>query len=215
MKINYKMTYRVLESKIFPITVFKTQVPDNNLIKEVLADKISLNSQYLKIPENWVTDRVKTSFESEPIGKELLKQGSEYQKLLTEKYNTCFNNIFKTEYQLSIEDIWYNYYDKGEYQEEHDHLGTSFNPIHFSCIHFLSFDENQHKVPQFRDPISQIRGLSVEIGENKCDEIYEPKIKEGDLLMFPCYLKHRVPAGKPTKYPRITISFNIRLLSYD
>jgi hypothetical protein len=66
------MTYRVLESKIFPITVFKTQVPDNNLIKEVLADKISLNSQYLKIPENWVTDRVKTSFESEPIGKELL-----------------------------------------------------------------------------------------------------------------------------------------------
>jgi hypothetical protein len=35
------------------------------------------------------------------------------------------------------------------------------------------------------------------------------------LLMFPSYLKHRVPAGKPTEYPRITISFNIKMLKYD
>ena len=209
------MTYDVLESKIFPVTVFKTQVPDNNLIKESLVDKISYNAKYLTIPEHWTTDRVKTSYESEPEGMELLEKDSEYQKLLVEKYNTCFNNIFKIDYQISIGNIWYNYYDNGEYQEEHDHIGTLFNPAHFSCIHFLSFDPDQHKCPQFRDPICQIRNFSLEIGQNRCDEIYEPQIKEGDFLMFPSYLKHRVPAGKPTKYPRITLSFNIAVLLYD
>lgn len=206
---------QVLESKLFSVTIFKTQVPDNDYLKSELVPKITHNSQYLEIPEDWTTDRVKTSYLKEPEGLELLNNGSEYQSLLFEKYNICFSNIFDKQYEMMIGEIWYNFYSNGEYQEEHDHLGDAFSPSHFSCIHFLSFDPEQHKLPQFRDPISQLRVLSLELDRNNCGEIYEPNIKEGDLLMFPSYLKHRVPAGKPTEYPRITISFNIKMLKYD
>ena len=56
--------------------------------------------------------------------------------------------------------------------------------------------------------------LSLEFDSNKCGEVYVPDVEEGDLLMFPCYLQHCVPPGKKTNYPRITISFNIRVTQY-
>ena len=116
--------------------------------------------------------------------------------------------------EVDIKKIWYNIYLNGEYQEEHDHLGGIFNQAHFSFIHFLCFDERDHKPPEFRDPLSQLRNLSLELDSNKWGEVYVPKVREGDLLMFPSYLQHSVPAGNKTSYPRITLSFNISVTRY-
>jgi len=200
--------------KVFPVSVYKVKVPNNQTIKSVLSSKIVDNSKYLEIPENWATNKVKTSFAGEPEGKEFLSTDSEYENLLLQQYSICMDKIFDKEYEISIPRIWYNVYTDGEYQEEHDHLTGPFTLTHFSCIHFLSFDFEKHKPPEFRDPLSQLRNLSVEFDSNNCGEVYVPQVEEGDLLMFPSYLKHWVPVSQKTDYPRITLSFNIKVLKY-
>ena len=197
--------------ELFPVTVFKSKIVNNDFLKEVLCEPILESSEDLVIPEDWTTDRIKTSFAGEPVGKELLEN---YKPLLEKYYIECISEFFDKEFYFVIDKIWYNIYTDGEYQEVHDHLGTSLNPTHFSLIHFLSFNKGEHKPPEFHDPISQLRMLSLEFDSNKCGEVHVPDIEEGDLLMFPCYLRHCVPPGKKTSYPRITISFNIRVTQY-
>ena len=197
--------------ELFPVTVFKSKIVNNDFLKEVLCKPILESSEDLVIPEDWTTDKIKTSFAGEPIGKEVLEN---YKPLLEKYYIECISEFFDKEFYFIIDKIWYNIYTDGEYQEVHDHLGTSLNPTHFSLIHFLSFNKGEHKPPEFHDPISQLRMLSLEFDSNKCGEVHVPDIEEGDLLMFPCYLRHCVPPGKKTSYPRITISFNIRVTQY-
>ena len=64
--------------------------------------------------------------------------------------------------------------------------------------------------------MAQIRNLGIELDRNDYDEVWEPNIYEGDLLMFPSWLIHSVRPGPPTPdYPRITIAFNFRVLEYE
>lgn len=199
---------------LFPITIFKTKVDNNNQIKNLLSSNIIRNSHHLDIPDGWITNKIKTSFKNEPKGMELFYKDAQYLKILSEKYTTCVNKIFDKEFLIDIKRIWYNVYTNGEYQEEHDHLSGPFNQSHFSCIHFLSFNSEEHHSPVFCDPLSQLRNLSLEFESNDYRKKYIPKIEEGDLLMFPSYLNHFVPPCKKTNYPRITISFNIEVLKY-
>lgn len=204
----------VTRIEIFPITIFKSRIKDNIELKNLLSSKMLISSNYLSIPKEWSSNKIKTSFDGEPKGLELFSEDSPYLKMVTRRYTDCMQHIFDQDFSFSINKIWYNVYTDGEYQEEHDHIGNPFNQSHFSCIHFLSFDKDHHSPPEFKDPLSQLRNLSVEFESNRCGEIYVPKVEEGDLLMFPSYLVHRVLPCKKTDYPRITISFNIKVLSY-
>lgn len=206
------MTKRSIE--IFPITIFKVNLKNNKSLKKVLSPKIIHNSSLLTIPEDWTTNNIKTSFDREPEGFEILQKNSPYRDLLVREYKSELEKVFDKEFNFSVKNIWYNYYSDGEYQEDHDHLGNPFHQSHFSLIHFLSYDKEQHTPPEFRDPLSQLRCLSLELDSNKCGEVYVPDIQEGDLLMFPSYLIHRVLPCKKTDYPRITISFNIVMTKY-
>jgi len=194
--------------ELFPVTIFKTEIEDNDLLKDILVSKILEESESTLIPEDWTTTKLKTSFSDES---EIIEK---YRDLLEKEYIECMRDIFDKEFNVKIQNIWFNVYTDGEYQECHDHIGTLLRPSHFSFIHFLSFDKDNHKPPEFRDPLGQIRNLSLELDRNRCGEVYVPDVKEGDLLMFPSYLQHCVPAWKKTDYPRITISFNVKVLQY-
>ena len=39
---------------------------------------------------------------------------------------------------------------------------------------------------------------------------YTPKVEEGDMIIFPSYLNHTVPAGKYKSY-RVTIAINLNI----
>jgi len=192
--------------ELFPVTVFKGQVSDNEILKNLLVSEILNESKDLEIPEDWTTHKVKTSFST---GSNILNHTE-----LTSQYVDCMRDVFDKDFDVSINKIWYNVYTDGEYQEVHDHLGSLFEPSHFSFIHFLCFDKGNHRPPEFRDPLSQLRTTSLELERNNCGEVYVPDVKEGDLIMFPSYLQHCVPPGKKTEYPRITISFNVKVESY-
>lgn len=200
--------------EIFPITIFKSKIKDNLELKHLLSSKILISSNYLSVPEDWSSNKIKTSFNGEPEGFEIFSDDSPYLRMLNQRYTDCMQNIFDRSFSFTINRLWYNVYTDGEYQEEHDHIGNLSNPTHFSCIHFLSFNKEQHSPPEFKDPLAQLRNLSVEFESNNYGEFYVPKVEEGDLLMFPSYLIHRVLPCKKTDYPRITISFNIKVLAY-
>jgi hypothetical protein len=197
--------------ELFPVTIFKTKAGDNDILKKTLVEDILKNADSLIIPEDWTTNKLITSFSGEPVGREVIKKNRE---LLDKTYLNCAKDIFDKEIEIKFNSMWYNVYRDGEYQEEHDHLGSIFRPSHFSFIHLLCFDKKNHQPPEFRDPLSQLRHLSLELDSNHCGEFHRADVEEGDVLMFPSYLHHSVPVGKKTEYPRITISFNCVVNKY-
>jgi len=202
--------------QIFPITYYHLSITDNDTLKELLVNKIVEDAKNLEIPEGWLTNKLMTSFDGEPRGKEIFfGEDDTYQKVLEKIYGACVNAVFDAPYKIDIDEIWYNVYMDGEWQEVHDHVGGPYGS-HYSCIHFLSFNPEIHEPVEFRDPLGQLRNLSVELDRNNYSHIWNPHIKEGDFIMFPSYLSHCVKPGKPTPdYPRITIAFNFRVLDYQ
>ena len=202
-----------LAYNIFPVTVYKTRIEDNDFLKEKIVSSVEKALPELDSPEDWATDNLKTSFEGEPKGKEVLV--GKNNVLLKEKYSNAISEIFDREITWEIvDDIWYNYYEKGSYQELHEHIADPFQKIHFSCIHYLSYDKDVHTPTEFHDPISAIRAHSLTLDKDFVGDFFIPQVEEGDLIMFPAYLQHRVLPQKVSDIPRITLSFNFRLLRY-
>ena len=113
-----------------------------------MLSEIMEASEHLGVPSGWNTNKLKTSFEGEPEGMEVI---SKYRSYLETEYEKCLDEFFDKEYRVRLVDdnIWYNVYTDGEYQELHDHIGEALNPFHWSCIHFLSFNKGEHNPPEF------------------------------------------------------------------
>ena len=198
---------------IFPITIYKTEISNNDYLKNLMLSEILEASEHLSPPVNWFTNNLKTSFEGEPEGMEVIDK---YRSTLESSYSRCLDEFFDKGFRVRLVDdmIWYNVYTDGEYQELHDHIPQGMNPFHWSCIHFLSYDKTIHNPPEFRDPIAQIRQFGVPMERDRVNEYYAPRVEEGSFLMFPTYLQHRVSSCIKSDYPRVTLSFNLRVLEY-
>jgi len=207
----------VVDHDIFPVRYYQVSMPGNDELKDLFVDKIVEDSKELINPKGWWTDKLRTSFDGEPKGKEIFfGEDDTLQNVLTAKYSKLIGGVFDARYRIKIDEIWYNVYMNGEWQEEHHHIGGGLHNPHFSCIHFLSFDRENHQPVVFRDPLRQLRNLSLELDRNKYDDHWIPDVAEGDLLMFPSYLSHEVKPGKPTPdYPRVSIAFNFKVLYYN
>jgi hypothetical protein len=150
-------------------------------------------------PQTWETDRVHSSFVTRPKDAVIKSMPAPYEKLISDYVRA---EKFRVH-------VWHNVYWKHEeYQERHHHI-----PFHISLIHFLAFDRTEHKPPVFYDPAEQIKAYTVHDAIPK--DVYDDKVvidvDEGDILIFPSYLEHRVPTGK-YKNPRVTVSMNVSLL---
>jgi len=94
--------------ELFPVTVFKGQVSNNEILKNLLVSEILNESKDLEIPEDWTTHKVKTSFST---GSNILNHTE-----LTSQYVDCMRDVFDKDFDVSINKIWYNVYTDGEYQ---------------------------------------------------------------------------------------------------
>lgn len=194
---------------IFPLTIYQSEVNDNNYLKKLFLPTIEESLPDLIIPKDWTTDNLKTSYGDQD---EVLT-GKNFS-LLEKYYDQTIREFFDREVEWEFVGIWYNYYQEGSYQESHDHLGSAINPIHFSCIHYLSFDPEVHTSTEFIDPISALRCHTITLDRDFIGDSYCPPVGEGDIIMFPSYLQHRVLPQKISDIPRVTISFNFRVLKY-
>lgn len=201
--------------ELFPISIFHSSVEDNQKLKNLIVPYIeSRKNTVERPPDGWLTTHLITSFNDEKINS-VFFDDSEISQEMRKQYMNVMKTFFDKNWETDIDSMWFNYYENGEYQEGHTHMGDFKNPLHFACVHFLSFDPKVHSPLTFTDPISRLRSTSVEFDSSKYGEKCELKSKEGDFVMFPCYLEHEVKSGPPTPgNPRITISFNVRVLNY-
>ena len=93
---------------------------------------------------------------------------------------------------VEIENIWANIYRKGDFTQSHDH-----DPSRYSFVYFLKSKPNY----------SPLLFESIDL-KNKKKKWKALKPIEGRLVIFPGFLKHRVPVHIHDE-TRITISGNL------
>ena len=201
--------------QIFSVSYYQGQVENNDRLKGQLLPLINLKKNKVQVPEGWSTTKIITSINSDKAN-EFLYDNEE----LSKQYLNVIESFCDDDYIIEIDEIWFNYYIDGEYQEQHNHIDSAqdqrkridkLTPT-FSCVHFLCYDKEVHNPLTFRDPMYMTRSHSFEFASHEHEDIHSPNISEGDMIMFPSYLEHEVKAGKPTpNNPRITISFNLKL----
>ena len=194
--------------QIFPVSYYQGQVENNDRLKQQLLPQINFKKNKVKVPEGWTTTKIITSIENDKAN-DFLYNSEE----LSNQYINVIESFCDDDYTIGVSDLWYNYFHNEEYHELHDHVSESIDKkCQFACVHYLCYDKKVHKPVYFLDPIHLLRKHSVEFDSHDYTEEFWPDINEGDLIMFPSYLLHRVERSKPTpNNPRITISFNIEL----
>ena len=193
---------------VFGIPIYRYHL-DPTEIKRVALEKINQYKSYPinETPSGWDCD-VRTDFNMgwnncdmyAPYYKDIMKQFSDDVGLRNAKAN--------------IYEIWLNFYNKGQNQEEHDHI-----PGFFSACHYIKYDPEIHSPTRWRSPLIgkflyQYSDLMSEEDidpEKKHPEYFQPDLKEGDIIIFPCWLRHSVKAQK-TNDLRITMAFNINTI---
>lgn len=201
---------------LFPVSIYRYQHTDDGekeYIRNFILEDIIEESSRCSVPEDWATDNLKTSF---PGGGSIIDKHGEFfyaifRKFLKEMFEGVLFDLHG--------DIWFNYYEKGSYQELHEHLSEIETRAQYSCIYFLSYDDEVHTSVEFHDPISLLRkhscSRSFEFKMGEVGEWFVPKVSEGTFLVFPTYLQHRVLPQKVSDKPRITISFNISIDEFE
>ena len=198
---------------LFPIHIFQNNIRENPILQDEIFKMIEdVNAKgILRIPIGWTTDKLSTSFHYNTLNEQL------FNDRVMSEYVRYVKKFFDKPVEFDFENVWFNRYERGEWQEEHAHTGEHVFqfPSSFSCIHFLKFDPEVHQPPVFTDPYEEIRFSSFEMDSNRYTNRYSPNVREGDILMFPSYLRHYVPKGIDTPgNPRISIAFNIKVTKY-
>jgi hypothetical protein len=189
------------ERGLFAVPISRVWVAETEALKRQFLPEMlrRYHAGLYDKPALWETDRVHTSFEA--------AKGDQIISVLPPAYQNLVRR-FVTAERVQVQ-LWHSVYWTGqEYQERHHHI-----PSHVSFIHFLSFDRSQHKPPVFYDPGSIIKAYCRHdaVPSAFWSEGQTIDVHEGDALVFPAYVEHRVPPGEYAK-PRVTVSMNVTVL---
>jgi hypothetical protein len=165
------------------------------------------------IPEDnhksWKLCNVKSTFFEKKF---LYNINSDYKEIFMDEIIKQLKNI-NGSIEYIIEDVWYNIYNKNDYQEPHHHIGIYSNTPTLSCIYCLKKSDAQL---YFLNPSyiqQKLSGIDCVFAENdNYKEHYYPNIEEGTIIIFPSYLYHGVSPQKKSDDQRITIVCNIRIV---
>lgn len=102
--------------------------------------------------------------------------------------------------KIKLKKIWENHYKKGDFQESHVHAGS-----HFSFIIYKKITESK---TVFLNPAANlIESYYINSPYKPIQDIFEPKCRQGQMIVFPSFLTHMVKKSKDS----ITISGNIEI----
>ena len=134
------------------------------------------------------------------------------QKMFVQPFKEFLNdtNVFQIKPKnFTIYQYWFNKYNKGDFQEAHDHCVSNFEDNSYptlSGIYILKSDDEPNSTTF---EIKDKKGIPFHPTKSKMvfDTSNVDDIKEGTLILFSSTLSHMV---KPIKTSgRVTIAFNI------
>lgn len=103
--------------------------------------------------------------------------------------------------KFNMGQIWFHHYEHYSFFNTHHHW-----PALFSVVYYLQFDHNKHEATTFSHP-SKLQQQIYERCGLKTSTIWKPKVKEGDMIIFPSYIDHFAPMCV-SEDPRTVIAFN-------
>lgn len=113
---------------------------------------------------------------------------NKYTKLLKPSIDK-FADSLQRKFNFVIDEAWLNSYEKGSYQEIHDHV-----PSDISCVFFLNHGTNFSEF-YFRDRYSSDVSFKLRQALGFTD-LWTPQINAGDILFFPSNVLHGVSKHK-------------------
>lgn len=191
--------------------------------KREFFSKINEHTKYIKTG-SWSECNVTSSFFDTPFinncssidynmmfSKKIPEELKKFLIKLNEEYGNGYEGLL--DISVFISQLWYNEYNMKDFQELHCHSGRdSF----YSFVYILkSTDVNVDSKLVFKNPnSSHLKSIIIGNLMNKIEnyrEDYEPKLNEGDLIIFPSHMKHYVRHHNNEKNSRISISGNISM----
>ena len=136
------------------------------------------------------------------VRKERLQNTDEVKKLLKPSIEKFFNLCeFRQPKETKITDIWKCLYDRGSYQETHDHCGNDLSGVLFltdwkvGASNFYFYDRHCSEITEFWRRCGSFTSESI-------------TYKRGEILLFPAYMMHGVTQHNH-RVTRKIVSFNL------
>ena len=159
-------------------------------IKTLDLTKIKINTNEYK--KSFESD-LNTTLETETL---LTKDCMNYLNIqLTDLLSHLLKPICKT-FVFKMHGMWVNKYEKKDYQGTH---------VHASDFSFIIYYDTKKSYTVFNSPV---RNLLEMCKSEVFDKDYAPKLKQGDIIIFPSYLEHWVKPNSNGK----TIAGNIKII---
>tara|TARA_X000000368_G_C22927526_1_gene665998 strand:- start:279 stop:911 length:633 start_codon:yes stop_codon:yes gene_type:complete len=195
---------------MFGVPLFRYHL-DPTKLKQIAEERFSDNKDLPldHSPSYWDCD-MKTDFHS--------SRANKYNDFYNDVLDEFGKDVGLTDAYPTIHESWLNMYTKGMNQEEHDHL-----PSFYSAVHFVKFNPKVHESVYLINPLHQLYNATYSCAaacrnaESALDaheftkQFHLPDIVEGDIIIFPSFLRHRVNTQKSDE-TRITLAFNINTL---
>ena len=191
--------------------VFHTQISNHEKLKKKFLPQINRlikEKSEVFVPTDWKCD-CKTSFFAKEDSDSLLNDielvksivWDPLDQMLSESKNIdgglCTQQIKYAPSQSSLDHLWFNQFDKGQFQEPHDHADGTYQNVSptFSGIYLLELNETNTTtfMAKVGSPHSGFHFLT-------------DHITEGSVIIFPSSLTHFV---SPVKTRKTSISFNV------
>jgi len=196
----------------FPEFFYKVQMPEHEVLQR---EYLNLAQQTkLIVPEKWDCNLL--------VSKDVLNNNSFTSIIdkVTLVVKDMLSTMGKTELiQITFPSnaIWINVYNKGHYQEYHTHASRLNN---FSFVYFVKYNKvTDGKFTFWNDKFELLSGTGISdvldlIALSNTQEGRMDNIEEGDIIIFPSHLKHKVTKHQGNN-PRITVAGNILITSKD
>ena len=187
----------MIENRLFYTSVYTFSISDWKNKKKIILDSLPDYKKY-KLEKsknsghgdnNHYTDYFKN-----------LEEPPEYANTVLDCINDEVESFCRsTKENWNLNAIWFQSYEKYNNFKVHNHgIGG------WSAVLYVEFDDEEHSATTFYSPyMSNNRST---LGQY---ETYEPKVKEGDLIIFPSTIQHEASTNMSDKR-RTIISFNLK-----
>tara|TARA_R100001460_G_scaffold37708_1_gene72120 strand:+ start:524 stop:1105 length:582 start_codon:yes stop_codon:yes gene_type:complete len=136
-------------------------------------------------------------------------EDKDIKKFFTEAHDSIKNFIgyyhFQENINICSKGLWFNYNPKGSYNKSHMHTGSNM-----SAAYYLKVPKNSGNIVFEHPSEGLIADQSVKKFNEFNSETFTYTCNEGDLLLFPSWLKHHVEINN-SEMARISLSFNLEL----
>ena len=194
---------------LFPVPLFKIKFKDHYKYNFPEVEKMdrkpdgwieSLNSSFPNIPDN---DSIVPSYLRDNLKRDLKSSIVEVFQPLNIPTNIEFLQL------------WYNIYHDNQGQEKHDHVSQVGQTVPFWSGIYYNKNASPTEFFKCNSTITDTQkfdGYRESALASCLAKSVSPDVKDGDILLFPPYLKHSVKSKPQHKNEmRMTFSFNITL----